>query len=179
MRIALDLSQKDLRYFRDALKKVRQEGRTADESAVIWAATELRDAALASEPPDFVRSRIVKLDLLVQMLEDEDWRLKGPDRTRILNVLAYYAEPDDIIPDRVPGLGFLDDAIMLELVVQDLKHEIEAYENFCEFRRERKPSAESLLKRRDSLQARMRRRRRAQHEALRSRRPGRSPLRLW
>ena len=52
----------------------------------------------------------------------------------MLNALAYFADPDDLIPDRVPGLGYLDDAIMVELVVQDLKHEIEAFDAFVEFR---------------------------------------------
>ena len=52
----------------------------------------------------------------------------------MLNALAYFAEPDDLIPDQIPGLGFLDDAIMVELVVRELRHEIEAYEDFRVFR---------------------------------------------
>jgi hypothetical protein len=52
----------------------------------------------------------------------------------VVQALAYFAEPTDLIPDQLPALGFLDDAIMVELVVQDLRPEIEAYDDFCRFR---------------------------------------------
>jgi uncharacterized membrane protein YkvA (DUF1232 family) len=116
------------------------------------------------------------------MLRDDEWRLERRDRARILDALAYFADPDDLIPDRVPGLGYLDDAIMVELIVQELKHEIEAYKDFCEFRKSR-PQAEAADKleaRRQGLQQRMRRRRQRERQDQRNRpRSTRSPLRLW
>jgi hypothetical protein len=36
--------------------------------------------------------------------------------------------------DAVPVLGFLDDAIMIELCMRELQHEIEAYEDFVAYR---------------------------------------------
>jgi uncharacterized membrane protein YkvA (DUF1232 family) len=48
--------------------------------------------------------------------------------------LVYFAVPGDAIPDDVPVLGFLDDAIMIELSARELQHEIDAYADFCEFR---------------------------------------------
>ena len=180
MRIVLDLSSKDLRYFRDQLKRVREGKRAADESIVLSSARNVLVEAATAEPPDYVKERFAKLDQLIRMLEDEEWRLTGADRARVLNALAYFVDPDDLIPDRVPGLGYLDDAIMVELVVQELRHEIEAYENFCEFRVTRKPNPEALEKRRANLQTRMRRRRRADRERMRTRHSGRSGLpTLW
>jgi uncharacterized membrane protein YkvA (DUF1232 family) len=40
------------------------------------------------------------------------------------------------VPDDVPVLGLVDDAIMIELVLRELRHELESYEEFDEFRRE-------------------------------------------
>jgi hypothetical protein len=54
----------------------------------------------------------------------------------VLACLTYFANPEDIIPDSVPVLGFLDDAIMIELCVRELKHEIEAYEDFTVYRKD-------------------------------------------
>ncbi|MCY3792991.1 MAG: YkvA family protein, partial [Gammaproteobacteria bacterium] len=89
------------------------------------------------------------------------------ERADILSALSELADPEDIIPDNVPVLGYIDDAIMIELVVKELRHEIDAFEDFSRFRagelarkRDDKVSREDYLdhKRRD-LQQRMRRRR--------------------
>ncbi len=162
MRITFELSDRDLRYFRDTLKRVQAGARASDEGVVVNGALQLVEQALATEPPDFVRERIGSLGQLVEMLRDDEWRLEGEDRVRVLSALAYFVNPDDLIPDRVPGIGYLDDAIMVELVVQELRHEIHAYEDFCEFRKSRPKDlqAEVLEARRRALQLRMRRRRR-------------------
>ena len=98
--------------------------------------------AIAAKPPDFVVERIRKLEQLIEMLRDRDWRLEGADRARILDAIAYFVDPDDLIPDRIPGIGYLDDAIMVELVARELMHELEAYEDFCEYREKRSKASE-------------------------------------
>jgi uncharacterized membrane protein YkvA (DUF1232 family) len=182
MKISFELSDKDLRYFRQVLQKVRKGRSAGNEDLILREAEALLEEVASTDAPQFVRNRIAQLGQLIEMLEDAEWRLEGADRKRVLNALAYFADPDDLIPDRVPGLGYLDDAIMVELVVQDLKHEIEAFEAFVVYRKERKKekslSDEGLAKRRASLQGRMRRRRRGDREKH-SRRRGRSPISLW
>ncbi|MGI9591652.1 MAG: YkvA family protein [Myxococcota bacterium] len=182
MKVTFELGPSDIRYFRERLKEVRAKGTARDEMAVIGSASRLAKEALAAEPPAFVVERIEKLDQLIEMLRDQDWRLEGRDRARILDALAYFVEEDDVIPDKVPGIGYLDDAIMIELVVRELKHEIEAYEDFCEYRR-RLPKTEAdskLDERRKALQARMRRRRRRERAVRRTSTGSRpSGLGLW
>ncbi len=90
--------------------------------------------------------------------------------------------PDDLIPDRNPGVGYLDDAIVAKFVARELTHEIAAYEAFRENRKRRLKTDEPARPeaRRDALQARMRRRRR--HERSRQRSRGSSSssrIRLW
>lgn len=85
--------------------------------------------------------------------------------------LTYFADPEDLVPDNVPVLGFLDDAIMIELVQRLLQPEIEAYADFCVYRdgeaARRGEEAGTLGRkewlegRRAELQARMRQRRSA------------------
>jgi uncharacterized membrane protein YkvA (DUF1232 family) len=182
MKISFELSDKDLRYFRQVLQKVRK-GKSADnEDVILREAQALLTEVGETDAPEFVRNRIGQLGKFIEMLDDKDWRLEGNDRKRVLNALAYFADPDDLIPDRVPGLGYLDDAIMVELVVQDLRHEIEAFDAFCAYRKQRKKSKNErevgLDKRRTTLQGRMRRRRGADRERHAVRR-GKSPISLW
>jgi hypothetical protein len=98
MRIVLDLSDQDVRYFRSCLQTVKKGTLSSDESVVLKAAADLMAQVAAAEAPEYVQDRIGKLALLVQMLEDQRWRLTGPDRARVLNVLAYFVDPDDLIP---------------------------------------------------------------------------------
>ncbi len=182
MKVSFELSPRDLRYFRERLKRVREGDGARDEESVVRLAIQLVEEAVKADPPEFVRVRLLKLEQLVDMLRDDEWRLVGPDRARILDALAYFVDPDDLIPDRIPGIGYLDDAIMVELVVRELTHELKAYEDFCEYRKRGGPKPEEparLEARRKALQARMRRRRRKERSRQRSRGSSSSRVRLW
>jgi uncharacterized membrane protein YkvA (DUF1232 family) len=168
MRITLDLSEADVRYFRSCLKTVRKGTQAADESVVLKAAGDLMAQVAAAAAPEYVRERIGKLAVLVRMLEDHRWRLTGRDRARVLNVLAYFVDPDDLIPDRIPGIGYLDDAIMVELVLQELQHELDAYDKFCEFHAGEDRHPEETERKRLHLQARMRRSHRSDRDWTRN-----------
>ena len=181
MRIVLDLSDKDVRYFRSCLQAVKKGNLSSDEAVVLKASADLMAQVAAAEAPEFVQDRIGRLALLVQMLEDQRWRLTGADRARVLNVLAYFVDPDDLIPDRIPGLGYLDDAIMVELVLQELRHEIEAYQKFCEFHETADRDPQETAQKRSQLMARMRRNRRGERDRRRVLRTSdkKSPVGLW
>jgi len=181
VKVSFELGERDIRYFRDRLERIRSGQGARDEETIIRSAAKLVGEAVAAEPPEFVHTRLLKLEQLIAMLRDREWRLEGRDRSRVLDALAYFVDPDDLIPDRVPGIGYLDDAIMVELVVQELKHDIGAYEDFCVFRESRRAlSPDALEQRRESLQGRMRRRQRNERQRNRDRSgSARSPLRLW
>lgn len=188
LRITFELGPSDLKHFQTIMREARAKAKNLSAEEIIRSANELLDEVRSVKAPDFISERLMKLEVMVQMIQDEEWKLPPNEVTRILNALAYFSEPEDLIPDHIPGLGFLDDAIMIELVVRELKHEIEAYQDFCKYRateetRRRRlgkadhVSREEWLKhRRISLQQRMRRRRRRD----RSRRSGggRSPFSL-
>ncbi len=171
LRVSFELDDDDLKHFRLIMRASRKTvTRCAPEDIVASANALLRKIG-PTKVPRFIRERLDKLTVMIRMLTDHEWRLPHKDSTRVLNALAYFAEPEDLIPDHIPGLGFLDDAIMIELVVRELKHEIEAYDDFCDFRDSRgpgrriKPSSTDMTRekwlagRREELQSRMRRRR--------------------
>jgi len=161
LRVSFELDDNDLTHFRLIMREARKVvARSAPEDIVATAEALLQDIGSAGTP-GFIQERINQLRLLIRMMSDLDWRLPHQESTRVLNALAYFANPDDLIPDHIPGLGFLDDAIMVELVVRELEHEIEAYREFCDIR-DRPPSPARdgwLAEQREQLQARMRRRR--------------------
>jgi len=167
MRISFELNDNDLKHFRLIMNEARQAARRLAPEDIVAAAEQLLEDAPASGAPGFIVERIDKLRLMIRMVSDIEWRLPHQETTRVLNALAYFAEPEDLIPDHIPGLGFLDDAIMIELVVRELRHEIEAYEDFCGYRDRQVAKGDGSMTsrenwldaRRKELQARMRRRR--------------------
>ena len=167
--ISFELSDRDLEHFNNAIKAATFSAGSKSADEVMTAAGKLLEDAGALALPDFIVERLDKLDALIAMLRDEGWQLPEEDRSRVLSALVYFADPQDIIPDNVPVLGYFDDAIAIELCVKELRHELEAYDEFCDFRQNEAESrglnpsavgrAEWLAGRRDELQDRMHRQR--------------------
>ncbi len=135
LKVSFEISDRDLKRFRAEMRRARQSVRDADEADILEAAESATAALVHEDLPDFISQRIPQLENLLAMLRDEDWRVTKAGRDKILAVLVYFSDPDDLIPDGVPGLGLLDDAVMIELVIRDLKHDLEAFADFCHFRK--------------------------------------------
>lgn len=172
MEITFELSDDDLEHFRQVMLRAREKSCELDTQAVIDNAHALSAEIWQADTSDFIRERVDRLETLIGMFLDDGWGLEDDDRERVLQALAYFSEPEDLIPDDIPGLGFLDDAIMIEIVCRELRHEIQAYRDFCIYRaaesnrlsQQQKPPERSdwLEERRRQLHARMRRRRHRQ-----------------
>ena len=164
-KLTIELSDRDLRHFRRELKRAHDAVGIADDDEILGAAAELVQALRRARLPDFVAERLGKLETLHAMLTDPEWTLQGRERGPVLAALAYVCDPEDIIPDDIPGIGLLDDAVMIELVFRELRHEIAAYEDFRAYRKSLpkrgNPAAlaAQIGKRRARLMTRMRRRR--------------------
>ncbi len=135
MKITFELEPADIKRFRRALARAREAVRSADESELVESARHTLDNLPIGEAPVYVRDRIQQVQRLITMLEDEAWALPRPLRNELLDVLVYFSDPEDLIPDHLPVIGLLDDAIMLELAVRQERDLLRAYDRFCELRR--------------------------------------------
>jgi uncharacterized membrane protein YkvA (DUF1232 family) len=165
MRFTLELSDRDLKFFREALKKSRNAVRHADEADIIEAIGDVLAEIKSEEPlPDFVSKRIPQLESMIRMLQDDEWSLPRDERERMLATFVYFGDPEDIVPDHIPVIGYLDDIIMIEFTVRELQHVREAYDDFCDFRDNFDNNIEGIVRRdridkkRQNLHQRMKRR---------------------
>ena len=169
--VTLEFSDQELDYFRTLMHRIRaRNGHRSPEQVAAAAAEEVRRLRSAPRSP-FVARRIEQVSRLIAMLGDAEWQLPEPERSRVLDGLAYVADAQDLVPDNTPVLGLVDDAIMLELVLRELQHELDGYEEFDAFRREQaphrdKPGLHRPVSRADWLESK----RRALHERIRERR---------
>jgi uncharacterized membrane protein YkvA (DUF1232 family) len=167
MRITIELEPGDVRRFLKTLERSRRIAREADEPDILAAAKQALNTLLIGNAPEYVRKRMVGVQRLIMMLEDDAWALPHPERVDVLEALVYFSDPEDLIPDEVEVIGLLDDAIVVELLLRRQRHVLQAYQDFCEYRsamvetgpETRHLNAARLARRREMLMARMRRRR--------------------
>ena len=169
MKFTIELSERDLKFFRKTLKKSREAVRHAEESEIIEVIGDVLEEIKGEEPlPDFVAKRIPQLDAMIRMLQDAEWNLPNAERERLLAMFVYFGDPEDIVPDHIPVIGYLDDIIMIELVIRELHHVREAYDDFCDYRDAYEKNSQALEdgavrrdridKKRQQLHQRMKRR---------------------
>ncbi|MDJ0865309.1 MAG: YkvA family protein [Myxococcota bacterium] len=135
MKISFSLDEADVAYFRKLLRGARKQAKDHEATETVTAVEELIERVRqAKKTPGFVKESVVVLEDLVKMLRDDDYQLPAKPREEVLAALAYFANPEDLIPDQIPGLGFLDDAIMMKIMENELKHELWGYRRFAKFR---------------------------------------------
>lgn len=179
LKLSFELTERDLQYFREALRRSREAVRDAEESEIIEAIRHVLDEIRQNEPlPDFVSTRLPQLESLISMLTDDEWQLPAEDRERLLATFVYFGDPEDILPDDIPVIGYLDDVIILELVARELVHVREAYDEFSEFREafdtEHGKDGDALI-RRDRID----KQRQKLHQQMRRRSARDQKSRLW
>ncbi|WP_088329167.1 DUF1232 domain-containing protein [Lacimicrobium sp. SS2-24] len=132
--ISFELTDSDLEHFRSALETASERAHQYSDQEILKKAGETCRQMEGAELPAFVSDRLKSLEMLMAAVQDEEWQMPEDERKSVLTSLAYFVDPQDMVPDNIPGLGYLDDAIMIELVIRDLSQDLSAYSEFCSYR---------------------------------------------
>ena len=134
-KVTFKLDEEDARYFRSLFRKAKQAATDQEPEEVLSASRALVESVRSSKKtPGFVLEAIDTLQDLTEIIEDDDYAAPAKIRNEVLAALAYFANAEDLIPDDIPVLGFLDDAIMIKFVEEQFKHELNAFRKFRKFR---------------------------------------------
>lgn len=132
--ITFSLDDNDLDYFRGIMQLAQGKMTAAERDSAVDAAQALLDGIDCDQLPRFVALKLQDTQALVDMVTDRDWPLEEHEKQDIISALAYFSFAQDLIDDDIPVLGYIDDAILIELVHREVAPEIEAYKQFCEYR---------------------------------------------
>lgn len=101
----------------------------------------------ASEARRAIDERLQCLQDLRAMAADEAWDCDPALRRRLDQLFAYVDDGEDLIPDRVPLLGLLDDVLLIELAWPAFAAEAEDFRDFCAYRRIEHPAGDAAQQR--------------------------------
>lgn len=130
-KVAFELDDQDAAYFRELYRQAKQNAAKLDPDTILKDARKLIETVRKSaHVPRFVSDAITTLEDMTQIILDEEYKAPQAVKNQVLAGLAYFANPEDLIPDHVPALGFLDDAIMVKFIEDEFKHELWGYRKF-------------------------------------------------
>ena len=130
-KVAFTLDESDAEYFRSIYRRAKRGVKELDATQIISDARQIVAQVRSSKKtPQFVIDAIGVLADLTDLIQDEEYAAPKKVREEVLAAIAYFSNPEDLIPDHVPGLGFLDDAIMVKFIEEEFKQELWGYRKF-------------------------------------------------
>ena len=92
LKVTFELSDRDLRYFRKMMDEIASRASGTSEDDIIAQSASLL-SELPKDTPGFIRDRGERLEQMVRMLTDSEWKL------------------EEVYMDRVPRKGLEDDVV--------------------------------------------------------------------
>lgn len=134
-KVTFTLDESDANYFRSLYRKAKRGAKELDAQAIIQDARGIvKEVRSNKKTPPFVIDAIDVLADLVDLIQDDEYAAPKRVRDEVLAALAYFSNPEDLIPDHVPVLGFLDDAIMVKFIEEEFKNELWGFRKFRSLR---------------------------------------------
>ena len=130
------LNSLDLERFNRLLDRLGRHQAPLVADQVVTAARQLNQGNGQAEPPCILQ-RVQRAETVVEMVADAAWMAASThDAARPARLVADYLQgPESLIPDWLPHIGRLDDAIVLETAWPHLAGEVDGYLDFRRLRR--------------------------------------------
>ncbi|MEL1263885.1 YkvA family protein [Pseudoxanthomonas putridarboris] len=127
------LNSVDLDRFNRLLARL---GRRQGPLAMDQVATAARQLAApgGDKAPECIAQRIARLESVAAMVGDTAWEAANDAADCARLVLDYASDHEDLIPDWLPRIGRLDDAIVVEAAWPTLAREVASYRDFQRLR---------------------------------------------
>lgn len=135
----LNLDRRAERQFRRVADLIEPASPAPDRDAVASAARQLSVTFPHSHRAPCIQMRLRCLTAMQTMTVDPDWGLEEAQQQPILWITEYATGKHRLLPDRVPVIGGLDDAILVDLAWPSLRLELD---DFLSYRRLRAMEAQ-------------------------------------
>lgn len=85
----------------------------------------------------WIEDMLDRVKILFKMVRDRSFKIDLRTKALVAAGLAYFVLPTDMIPDFIPGVGYIDDALVLSTLWKLVHEQIDRYVAFLEDEGER------------------------------------------
>lgn len=128
--ITVDIDDQVKEHFN---KFIEKHGIDVDPSDITQARKEIAEIR-AGNADGYILSQVNNLESMITMVEDKTWKIKEVNMEKINATIKYFVDDDDVIPDNIPGIGYLDDCIIIDSTMDDVCDELLEFEDFSRTR---------------------------------------------
>jgi uncharacterized membrane protein YkvA (DUF1232 family) len=128
--ITVDIDDQVKEHFNNFIEK---HGIDVDPSDLAQAKEEIAQIR-ATNADGYILDQVHNLEAMMSMVEDKVWKIKKINMEKINATIKYFVDDDDVIPDNIPGIGYLDDCIIIDSTMDDVYEELAEFQDFCRTR---------------------------------------------
>ncbi len=132
---SLELNDGKLRRFNDLIRRIAPGRPTYSADQIAGAARRVLRASMKGQDSAFVKVRMRRAGEIRAALQDAQWDIPAKLLGPMHDIIAYL--DDDrlaLIPNSVPIVGPLDDALLIDAAMDTLRGELDDYADFCRYR---------------------------------------------
>ena len=128
--ITVDIDDQVKEHFNNFIEK---HGIDVDPDDIAQAKKEIANIR-ATNADGYILNQVNNLESMMAMVEDQTWKIKKVNMEKINATIKYFVDEDDVIPDNIPGIGYLDDCIIIDSTMDEVCDELMEFEDFCRTR---------------------------------------------
>lgn len=120
--------------FNGLLARLGRQAAPLDCDRLATAARELRDHACGAAEPACIQQRMARLQAAARMLDDSQWEPTDEAGNVAALMVHYFNGRYQLLPNSLPTVGHLDDAIAVEAAWPSLQAEVTDFLDYCRVR---------------------------------------------
>ncbi len=128
--ISIDIDDQVKAHFN---KFIQEHGTNIDSNDVKEALEKVNEVR-NTVTDGYVLDQVGRLQMMLSMVEDKTWVIEDSNKEKINATIKYFIDDNDVIPDHIPGIGYVDDCIVIDGTVDAVFEEMTEYKDFCRAR---------------------------------------------
>jgi hypothetical protein len=130
----LELHDHELHRFNQLAQRLAPEKPPFTLDQIAGAARRVLRAAAKGEDSTFIKVRMRRAGEMRAAYKDAKWKMASALKADLNGLLDYLDSDTGLIPNHIPTVGLLDDAILVDVAMNKFRTELDEYADFCRFR---------------------------------------------